>query len=57
MCFCDLPTKMKVIFFLSRPGCIKRYQHKRELEQETLFDRAAIGFAERLDKQSGCVPR
>ena len=50
-------------------GCIKRYQrfsslqrhldcgkHKRELEKETLFDRAATGYAERLDKQSGCVP-
>lgn len=48
------------------PGYIKRYQrfhslqrhldcgkHERELEQETLFHRAAIGYAERLDKQSG----
>ncbi|CAB3985747.1 PREDICTED: uncharacterized protein LOC107336424 [Paramuricea clavata] len=57
------------LFSCPEPGCIKRYQrfhslqrhldcgkHKRELEQETIFDRAAIGYAERLDKQSGCVP-
>lgn len=57
------------LFSCPEPGCIKRYQrfsslqrhldcgnHKRELEKETLFDRAAVGYAERLDKQSGCVP-
>ena len=53
-------------------GCIKRYQrfsslqrhldcgkHKRELEKETLFHFHhffATGYAERLHKQSGCVP-
>ena len=57
------------LYSCPEPGCIKRYQrfsslqrhldcgkHKRELEKETLFDRAATGYAERLDKQSGCVP-
>ena len=57
------------LFSCPEPGCIKCYQHfaslqqhldcgkhKCELEQETLFDRAAIGYAERLNKQSGCVP-
>ena len=27
-----------------------------ELEQDTLFDRAAIGYAQRLNKPSGCIP-
>ena len=57
------------LFSRPEPWCVKRYQrfsslqrhlncgkHKRELEKETIFDRAATGYAERLDKQSGCVP-
>ena len=56
------------LYSYPEPGCIKRYQRfsslqrhldcgKHKREKETLFDRAATGYAERLDKQSGCVPR
>ena len=60
----------KNIFFCSEEGCIKSYQrhsslqkhlechgrHKYVLEYETLYDRAVLGYASRLEKGPGAVP-
>ena len=58
------------IFSCPEEGCMKVYQrfsslqhhldlgkHKCALEHETLRDRAALGYAERLQGQSGSVPQ
>ena len=58
------------IFSCPEEGCMKVYQrfsslqhhlnlgqHEYALEHETLLDRAALGYAERLQGQSGSVPQ
>ena len=60
----------KNIFFCSVEGCIKSYQrhsslqkhlecgrHKYVLEYETLYDRAVLGYASRLEKGPSAVPQ
>ena len=60
----------KNIFFCSEEGCIKSYQrhsslqkhlecgrHKYVLEYETLYDRAVLGYASRLEKGPSAVPQ
>ena len=57
------------LFSCPEEGCIKRYQrfsslqrhldcgrHHLAIEDESLFDRAIVGYSERLDVQSGSVP-
>ena len=57
-------------FFCSKEGCIKSYQrhsslqkhlecgrHKYVLEYETLYDRAVLGYASRLEKGPSAVPQ
>ena len=57
-------------FFCSEEGCIKSYQrhsslqkhlecgrHKYVLEYETLYDRAVLGYASRLEKGPSAVPQ
>ena len=57
------------LFFCREEGCIKSYQwysslqehleigkHKRALERETLFDRAMLGYASRLEHRASAVP-
>ena len=56
------------LFSCPKEGCIKRYQrfsslqrhldcgrHHLAIENESLFDRAIVGYSERLDVQSGSV--
>ena len=58
------------LFFCSEEGCTKSYQrfsalqhhldcgtHQRSLEHETLLDKAALGYASRLEKQHVGVPQ
>ena len=57
------------LFSCPEEGCIKRYQrfsslqrhldcgiHHLAIENESLFERAIVGYSERLDVQSGSVP-
>ena len=57
------------LFSCPEEGCIKRYQrfsslqwhldcgrHHLAIENESLFDRAIVGYSERLDVQTGSVP-
>ena len=57
------------LFFCPEEGCIKSYQrysslhkhleigkHKRALERETLFDRAMLGYASRLEHGASAAP-
>lgn len=58
------------LFTCPEEGCIKSYQrysslqkhldcgkHKRALEEETLFDRAILGYASRLERGDTAVPK
>lgn len=63
-------TADELLFSCPEEGCVKTYQrfsalqlhldigkHQRALENETLFDRAACGYAVRLEEQFSNVPQ
>ena len=63
-------TSTVPLFSCPEEGCLKTYQrfsslqhhldvgkHERALEHETLLDRAVLGYADRLQEQSGGVPQ
>ena len=65
-------TDTSLVPFFSCPeeGCVKEYQrfsslqrhldlrkHERALEHATLLDKAVLGYADRLQEQSGGIPQ
>ena len=65
----SLESVSQKMFFCPEEGCIKSYQrysslqkhleigkHKCALERETLFDRAMLGYASRLEHGASAVP-